>query len=91
MFFGNFCVVKVVKENKITKHESLITKCKVNEDWTMMSFKLDLVKFKMSNLDEDIVALIKKHVLDIAWLIGKTVKVELNDTVILLQSFEDYA
>jgi len=57
----------------------------------MMSFKLDLVKFKMSNLDEDIVALIKKHVLDIAWLIGKTVKVELNDTVILLQSFEDYA
>jgi len=87
----NFCVMKVLKNNMGKKYEPVITNCKYNENWTMVTFKPDLNKFKMDCLEKDIVALMEKRVLDMAGCLGKTVKVELNGTLIPLKSFEDYA
>jgi DNA topoisomerase-2 len=45
----------------------------------------------MTYLEEDVVALMKKRVLDMAGCLGKTVKVELNGTLIRFKSFRYYA
>jgi len=73
------------------KSEPVITKCKAGENWTKVTFKPDLAKFKMDHLEEDVVALMKKRVVDMAGCLGKTVKVELNGQVIRMKSFRDYA
>jgi DNA topoisomerase-2 len=73
------------------KSEPIITKCKACENWTKVTFKPDLEEFKMTYLEEDVVALMKKRVLDMAGCLGKTVKVELNGTLIRFKSFRDYA
>lgn len=73
------------------KSEPVITKCKSGENWTKVTFKPDLEKFKMAYLEEDVVALMKKRVLDMAGCLGKTVKVELNGSLIRMKSFRDYA
>ncbi|GAU18535.1 hypothetical protein TSUD_325240 [Trifolium subterraneum] len=82
---------QVFSNNMGTKSEPVITKCKANENWTKVTFKPDLEKFKMTYLEEDVVALMKKRVLDMAGCLGKTVKVELNGTLIRFKSFRDYA
>lgn len=73
------------------KSEPVITKCKEGENWTKVTFKPDLEKFKMTYLEEDVVALMKKRVLDMAGCLGKAVKVELNGKLIRIKSFRDYA
>ncbi|XP_054812803.1 DNA topoisomerase 2 [Prosopis cineraria] len=82
---------QVFSNNMGQKSEPAITKCKEGENWTKVSFKPDLEKFKMSYLEEDVVALMKKRVVDLAGCLGKTVKVELNGRLIRLKSFRDYA
>ncbi|KAL4389850.1 hypothetical protein HN51_010797 [Arachis hypogaea] len=82
---------QVFSENMGKKSEPSITKCKVGENWTKVSFKPDLDKFKMSYLEEDVVALMKKRVVDLAGCLGKTVKVELNGQLIRIKSFREYA
>lgn len=72
------------------KSEPSITKCKESENWTKVSFKPDLEKFKMTHLEDDVVALMKKRVIDIAGCLGKTVKVELNGQRVPVKSFVDY-
>lgn len=73
-----------------TKSEPVITKCKENENWTKVTFKPDLSKFKMTHLEDDVVALMKKRVIDMAGCLGKTVKVELNGRRVPVKSFLDY-
>ncbi|RDX60756.1 DNA topoisomerase 2, partial [Mucuna pruriens] len=82
---------QVFSNNMGKKSEPVITKCKEGENWTKVTFKPDLAKFKMTYLEEDVVALMKKRVLDMAGCLGKTVKVELNGQVIRMKSFRDYA
>ncbi|KAL5058163.1 hypothetical protein RYX36_029767 [Vicia faba] len=82
---------QVFSNNMGKKGEPVITKCKANENWTKVTFKPDLEKFKMTYLEEDVVALMKKRVLDMAGCFGKSVKVELNGTAIRFKSFCDYA
>ncbi|QCD95617.1 DNA topoisomerase II [Vigna unguiculata] len=82
---------QVFSNNMGKKSEPVITKCKAGENWTKVTFKPDLAKFKMDHLEEDVVALMKKRVLDMAGCLGKTVKVELNGQVIRMKSFRDYA
>ena len=72
------------------KSEPMITKCKEGENWTKVTFKPDLAKFSMSHLEEDVVALMKKRVVDMAGCLGKTVKVELNGSRVPVKSFQDY-
>ncbi|OVA09462.1 DNA topoisomerase II [Macleaya cordata] len=72
------------------KSEPTINKCKEGENWTKVSFKPDLAKFNMTHLEEDVVALMKKRVIDLAGCLGKTVKVELNGQRVPVKSFLDY-
>ncbi|CAK9876172.1 unnamed protein product [Sphagnum jensenii] len=72
------------------KSEPVITKCKASENWTKVTFRPDLAKFNMTYLEDDVVALMSKRVMDIAGCLGKTVKVELNGTRLPIKSFQDY-
>lgn len=72
------------------KTEPVITKCKEGENWTKVTFKPDLAKFNMTHLEDDVVALMRKRVFDLAGCLGKTVKVELNGKRIAVKSFLDY-
>ncbi|XP_057870528.2 DNA topoisomerase 2 [Cryptomeria japonica] len=81
---------QVFSNNMSSKSEPVITKCKEGENWTKVTFKPDLAKFSMTDLEPDVVALMKKRVLDLAGCLGKGVKVELNGKILPIKSFEDY-
>ncbi|KAI9169979.1 hypothetical protein LWI28_020463 [Acer negundo] len=81
---------QVFSNNMGKKSEPAITKCKQGENWTKVSFKPDLSKFSMTHLEDDVLGLMKKRVVDIAGCLGKTVKVELNGQRVPVKSFEDY-
>ncbi|PSS24455.1 DNA topoisomerase [Actinidia chinensis var. chinensis] len=81
---------QVFSNNMGKKSEPIITKCKEGENWTKVSFRPDLAKFNMTHLEDDVVALMKKRVIDIAGCLGKTVKVELNGQRVPVKSFLDY-
>ncbi|RWW33853.1 hypothetical protein GW17_00001395 [Ensete ventricosum] len=72
------------------KSDPSITKCKAGENWTKVTFRPDLAKFNMTYLEEDVVALMKKRVLDLAGTLGKNVKVELNGQRLPVKTFADY-
>lgn len=82
--------VQVFSNNMGTKTEPNITKCKQSDNWTKVSFKPDLAKFNMTHLEDDVVALMKKRVVDIAGCLGRSVKVELNGEQVPVKSFTDY-
>lgn len=86
----NSADVKVFSNNMGKKSEPTITKCKAGENWTKVSFKPDLAKFNMTHLEDDVVALMKKRVVDLAGCLGKSVKVELNGQRVPVKSFLDY-
>ncbi|XP_068651823.1 DNA topoisomerase 2-like [Aristolochia californica] len=81
---------QVFSDNMGNKSEPVITKCKESENWTKITFKPDLAKFNMTHLEDDVVALMKKRVVDLAGTLGKTVKVELNGQRVPVKSFQDY-
>lgn len=60
------------------------------KDFTCITFKPDLARFKMSSLDDDIVALFKKRVYDVAGVTDKSLRVYLNDEKISIKSFPEY-
>jgi DNA topoisomerase II len=84
-----FCVMKEFRNNMDVKFERMVTKRKVDEYSTTVTFKPDLTKFEMTCLEKDVVALMKKRVLDMAGCLGVTV--ELNSEVIPFKSFKGYA
>ncbi|CAH9108152.1 unnamed protein product [Cuscuta epithymum] len=81
---------QVFGNNMGQKSEPVITTCKASENWTKVTFKPDLAKFNMVHLEDDVVALMKKRVMDMAGCLGATVKVELNGERIPVKSFKDY-
>ncbi|PON46642.1 DNA topoisomerase II-type [Trema orientale] len=81
---------QVFSNNMGKKSDPVITKCKESENWTKVTFKPDLAKFNMTHLEEDVVALMKKRVFDLAGCLGKSVKVELNGKRVPVKSFTDY-
>lgn len=82
--------IKVFTNNMGNKSQPVITKCKESDNWTKVTFKPDLAKFNMTHLEDDVVALMKKRVVDLAGCLGKTVKVELNGQRVPVKSFSDY-
>ncbi|KJE90404.1 DNA topoisomerase II [Capsaspora owczarzaki ATCC 30864] len=58
-------------------------------DFTKITFKPDLSRFKMDYLDDDIVGLFRRRVYDIAGCM-RGLKVYLNDNLIPIRSFVDY-
>ncbi|CAN6696972.1 unnamed protein product [Malus baccata var. baccata] len=81
---------QVFTNNMGNKTTPVITKCKESENWTRVTYKPDLSKFNMTHLEDDVVALMQKRVIDLAGCLGKTVKVELNGTRVPVKSFLDY-
>ncbi|KAJ4711597.1 DNA topoisomerase 2 [Melia azedarach] len=81
---------QVFSNNMGKKSEPSISKCKEGDNWTKVSFKPDLAKFNMTHLEDDVIALMKKRVVDLAGCLGKTVKVELNGRRVPVRSFEEY-
>ncbi|KAL5207162.1 hypothetical protein ABZP36_031597 [Zizania latifolia] len=81
---------QVFSENMGKKSDPQITKCKQGENWTKVTFKPDLAKFNMTHLEDDVVALMRKRVVDMAGTLGRTVKVELDCQKVPVHSFLDY-
>ncbi|KAL6650886.1 hypothetical protein ACP70R_009811 [Stipagrostis hirtigluma subsp. patula] len=65
-------------ENMGKKSEPEITGCQQGENWTLITFKPDLARFNMTHLDDDIIALMRKRVVEMASILGITVLVEFN-------------
>ncbi|RUP45793.1 hypothetical protein BC936DRAFT_147722, partial [Jimgerdemannia flammicorona] len=59
------------------------------EDFTRITFKPDLAKFGMETIDDDLEALLKKRVYDLAGCV-KNIKVFLNDERIKIKNFKQY-
>lgn len=59
------------------------------EEFTKVIFKPDLKRFKMTELDEDIISLLKKRVYDMCGTL-KNVNVYLNGELLPVKSFKDY-
>jgi DNA topoisomerase-2 len=67
---------KQVFSNNMSKiGKPVIKDCKATDNWTKISFKPDLVKFGMEELEEDICSLMRKRVYDAAGVLGKGAKV----------------
>lgn len=61
----------------------------IGEEYTKITFKPDLRRFNMTELDDDIVSLLKKRVYDMCGTL-RNVKVYLNDHLLPVNSFADY-
>ncbi|KAG7532729.1 Ribosomal protein S5 domain 2-type fold [Arabidopsis thaliana x Arabidopsis arenosa] len=81
---------RVFENNMGNMSKLFITKCNKGENWTKVTFKPDLKKFNMTELENDVVALMSKRVFDIAGCLGQTVKVDLNGKQVPIKSFSDY-
>lgn len=81
---------QIFQNNMALKGEPSITKCKKTDNWTRVTFKPDLKKFNMEELEDDIVALMTKRVYDVAGCIGKGCKVYLNGEQLKIKKFSDY-
>ncbi|CEF65604.1 DNA topoisomerase 2-beta [Strongyloides ratti] len=76
--------------NNMTKDKEAEISKATEDDYTKVTFKPDLKKFKMKELDDDIVGLMARRAYDIA---GTTpgVRVYLNGKCIPIKSFKEYA
>uniref|UniRef100_A0A0N5CF92 DNA topoisomerase 2 n=1 Tax=Strongyloides papillosus TaxID=174720 RepID=A0A0N5CF92_STREA len=81
--------IRTLVNNAIKDREPEIEKAS-GEDFTKVTFKPDLKKLKMKELDDDIIGLMARRAYDIA---GTTpgVRVYLNGKVIPVKSFKEYA
>lgn len=80
---------QVFSNNMGTKGKPKITDNKKGEDWTRITFKPDLVRFNMTEIDAATVSLLKKRVYDMAG-ITKGVKVFLNEKRLVVKDFKAY-
>ncbi|GIL81030.1 hypothetical protein Vretifemale_10164 [Volvox reticuliferus] len=67
-----------------------ITDCKASDNWTCITFKPDLSKFGMTELDEDVVSVLRRRVYDMSGVLGKGVKVFFNGERLSIKSFQEY-
>jgi DNA topoisomerase II len=73
--------MSVCGKAKITKNKK--------DEYTKVTFKPDLARFGMESIDEDMVALLKKRVYDMAGTVTN-VKVFLNDERLKVKNFKQY-
>lgn len=77
------------RDNLSTICPPTITKQK-GKPYTKVSFMLDYKRFGVDGLTDDMFALLKKRVYDIAAVTDKTVKVKFNSQPVPIRSFENY-
>lgn len=75
--------------NMTACHPPKITKNTRGEEYTRVTFKPDLARFNMENIDEDTASLLRKRVYDMAGTV-KDVKVFLNDERLKVKNFKQY-
>ncbi|CAH0478764.1 unnamed protein product [Peronospora belbahrii] len=80
---------QVFESNMGKKNPPSITKW-TQKDFTCITFKPDLKRFKLDFLNDDIVSLFKKRVYDVAGVSGKGLNVFLNGEKIPIKSFPQY-
>ncbi|RIB16058.1 DNA topoisomerase [Gigaspora rosea] len=80
---------QVFKDNMSVKQNAKLTSYSKKEEYTEITFKPDLAKFGLTELTDDIIALLKKRVLDMAGC-SKNVKVFLNDERLKIRNFKEY-
>lgn len=81
---------KQVFTGNMSKKEDPVITSWSRKDFTCITFKPDLARFKMDKLDDDIVALFKKRVYDVAGVTDKSLNVLLNGEKIEIKSFPQY-
>jgi DNA topoisomerase-2 len=72
------------------KEEPTITDDPSVFDYTCITFRADLKRFKMQSLDNDIVALFTKRAYDMAGVSDRRVQVKLNGKLLQIKDFKDY-
>lgn len=81
---------QVFKNNMSITEKPVIQEYPKNkEEYTRITFKPDLKKFKLTELTDDMIDMLKKRVYDLAGCV-RGVKVYLNDELIELKNFKDY-
>jgi DNA topoisomerase-2 len=86
-----FTYKQVWRNNMGTRTDPVIKPAgKKAEDFTCVTFKPDLKRFSMEELEDDIVALFEKRAHDIAALTAGKVRVTLNGRRLELKSFGQY-
>jgi DNA topoisomerase II len=84
--------VQTWKNNMSVAGEAKVEKLsrQPKEDYTQITFRPDFKRFGMDALDQDIVDLISKRVVDLSGTTSEDVKVFLNGKKIPVKSFKDY-
>lgn len=83
--------VQTWRDNMVVREDPKIKACgKSAKDYTKIIFTPDLVKFGMTNLNEDTVALFTKRVYDMAGVTDSSVRVFLNGEKLDTKTFKDY-
>jgi len=84
--------IQTFLKNMSEKLEPEITAINKDEedDYTKITFEPDLKKFKMKDLEDDIVSLLKKRVYDSAGTTSHKISVYLNGKKIQIKSFKEY-
>ncbi|KAJ9091384.1 DNA topoisomerase 2 [Naganishia friedmannii] len=80
---------QVFSNNMSKKGEPKITENKKGEEYTRITFKPDLARFGMTEIDDDTEALLMKRVYDMAGTV-RDVKVFLNDERLKVKGFKQY-
>ncbi|KAH6572181.1 hypothetical protein BASA60_006741 [Batrachochytrium salamandrivorans] len=75
--------------NMSSKSVPIITQNTKGEDYTRITFRPDLPKFKMEKIDDDFEALLQKRAYDLAGCV-RGIKVYLNDVRIKVKDFKGY-
>jgi DNA topoisomerase II len=70
-------------------HPPVIKKCK-SKPYTKVEFKPDYERLKLQGLSNDMIALFKRRVYDIAAITDKSVKVKYNGELIPIRNFQQY-
>ena len=71
-------ILQIFSKNMGKKSEPEITTSLLGANWTMITFRPDLTKFHMTHLDDDVMALMRKRVVDMVGFLGMTVRVMFN-------------
>jgi DNA topoisomerase-2 len=67
-----------------------VTKCSKSKPYTKITFKPDYQRLGIEGPTQDVIALLRKRVYDIAAITDKNIKVKYNDKLVPIKNFEQY-